>query len=229
MGWDERFRGCCRFHLKPASIIESILICFCSFSKYSRRIINERERDLYWALQESKDHREKRKSRVIREWRKVPAENIKDKNTNRWKRKKENPFRNILFFYMLVLMDWAETCVHLRDRQWTDADMTVQGPRPQHHPPIRGEEETGEEPKQAEGCMTNVFPVGGVIVRAVINTSQKGYHSRHTSCVVCFSSHPHWSSIHPLPVERRRQAAYRIQFILCGRSRSFTSCGWCHN
>lgn len=45
----------------------------------------------------------------------MPAENIKDKNTNRWRRKKENTFRNILFFYMLTFMDGAETCVHLRD------------------------------------------------------------------------------------------------------------------
>lgn len=40
----------------------------------------------------------------------------------------------------------------------------------------------GEEPKQAEGCMTNVFPVGGVIVRAVIG---------------CFATLPRKDITHP--------------------------------
>lgn len=31
----------------------------------------------------------------------------------------------------------------------------------------------GEETRHAEGCMTNVFPVGGVIVRAVIGCFAK--------------------------------------------------------
>ncbi len=112
------------YNLKPASIIESILICFCSFSKYSRRKINERERDLYWALQDSKDHREKRKSRVIREWRKVPAEKIKDKNTNRWKRKKEKPIqKHFIFLYVSVNGLSRDVCASQRQTvnwRWYD-------------------------------------------------------------------------------------------------------------
>ncbi|KAL1278885.1 hypothetical protein QQF64_025558 [Cirrhinus molitorella] len=52
------------------------------------------------------------------------------------------------------------------------------------------------EPKLAEGCTTKVFPVGGVIIRAVIGRFATLPRKDITLAT--------WSSIYPLPVERRR-------------------------
>lgn len=103
----------------------------------------ERERDQYWALQESKDHHEKSKSRENRRRLKKSASGEHKGQEYKQIEEKENTFRNILFFYMLAVMDGAETCASQRQTvNWRlyDCDMILMPwPRPQHHPPIRGD------------------------------------------------------------------------------------------
>lgn len=130
--------------------------------------------------------------------------------------------KHFIFLYVSVHGWSRDVCASQRrtvNWRWYDcAGIITLRPRPQHHPPIRDDIWQGGAKIVS---MTNMFPVGGVIVRAVIGcfaTLPRKDITLATLPVSCFSSHPHWSSIHPLPVERRRQTAYRIQFILCGRA-----------